>query len=70
MFIVLRNQSEQTYARASKFSGRQGRIASIEAADLARFTRQAAQALRAAAESKGIWNETYVAEHGLGAWVR
>lgn len=70
MFIVLRNQAELAYARASKFSGKRAKTASAEAEEFARLARQAAQLLRAAAEHKGIWNDAYVAEHGLGPWVK
>lgn len=70
MFIVLRNQAEQSYARAVKFSGRQAKTASAEGKEFARLARQAAQILRASAEHKGIWNDAYSAEHGVGPWIR
>lgn len=70
MFIVLRNQAEQTYARAVKFSGKRAKAARTEAEEFARLARQAAQLLRAAAEHKGIWDDAYIAEHGLGPWVK
>lgn len=70
MFIVLRNQAEQAYARAVKFSGKRAKVASAEAGEFARWARHTAQLLRASAEHRGIWNDAYIAEHGLGPWVR
>ena len=70
MFIVLRNQAEMAYARAVKFSGKRAKVASAEAEGLSRLARQSAQLLRAVAEHKGMWNDAYIAEHGLGPWIR
>jgi hypothetical protein len=69
LFIVLRDQAEIALVRASKLQGKEAKQAMVEADQLAKLARTAAQSLKMAAEVKGIWDAAYAEEHGLGPWA-
>lgn len=69
LFIVLRDQAEMEWNRSLKATGPEVRRSKKKADQFARLARQAALSLKIIAESKGIWTDQYISEHGLDAWL-
>jgi hypothetical protein len=69
LFVLLRDQAEMEWTRSLKLSGSEQRKSKVQADKLARLAHQAAVSLKIVAESRGIWNDKYVSEHGLDAWL-
>jgi hypothetical protein len=70
LFAVLRDQAEIEWSRSLKLTpGVESRKGRASADRLARLAGQAASALRITAESRGIWNDEYAAQHGLDPWA-
>lgn len=69
LFAVLRDQAEMEWSRSLKLTGAEAKKGRASADRLARLAGQAASALRITAESRGLWNDEYAAQHGLDPWV-
>jgi len=65
-FLTLRNAAETAQARAAKTDDDDALQVSLT---IAKWTRQAAYALKARAEERGVWTPQYRDEHGLGNWL-
>lgn len=69
MFLKFRADTESAYAKLSRASASEEKRLSKVALVLSRLTQQTARSLKVVAEARGLWNEEYMNEHGLGSWI-
>lgn len=69
LFATLRDKAESRWNKSIHLSGKEARRIGLEAEHLAKLAHTAAVSVKIAAESRGIWNDRYIREHGLGPWI-